>query len=130
MNSVKFPARKPDGSFCIEVGVRVNIDFQVDVRRIQDWISGIWMPNHTTWTRDWRTGTNFATIDEQRLNYNDEFRSPPVIVSGPGSELRLRLAGNRTAKFWKDWLVSRIVPDLRAEFPEIGEVLYIRDCAE
>ena len=36
----------------------------------------------------------------------------------------------KTAKLWKDWVVSRLVPDLKAAFLGVGELLYIRDCAE
>lgn len=42
----------------------------------------------------------------------------------------LLVAYKRTAKFWKDWIASRIVPDLKAEFSAIGELLHIRDCVE
>lgn len=73
---------------------------------------------------------NLATSKEQILKYTDEFLSPPEIVSGQSSELHLRLRGKRTAKFWKDWIASRIVPDLKAEFSAIGELLHIRDCVE
>lgn len=131
MRHAKFPARKADGSFCIEIGVRMAGDLSVDaVPRIQQWISGVWMPHHMTWTREWRTGSNFATSKEQILNYSDEFAAPPEVSLGPASELRLRLKGNKTAKFWRDWVASRIVPDLKEAFPGVEDLLYIRNCDE
>jgi len=98
--------------------------------RIDAWISDAWMPRNATWTREWKTGSNLATTRVEELKYDDEFTGPPEVAAGPTSELQLRLKGKKTAKFWKDWLVSRLVPDLKAAFPGVGELLYIRDCAE
>jgi hypothetical protein len=131
MSPAKFPARRADGSFCVEIGVQMSGDVKVDlVPRIHAWISDAWMPEHKTWTREWKTGSNLATNHVQLLQYDDEFLAPPEVAAGSNSELQLRLRGKKTAKFWKDWLVSRLVPDLKAAFPGVGELLYIRDCDE
>ncbi len=87
----------------------------------------MWMPGHGTWTREWKSGPKLERGTLQTLHYGDEFLEPPVIAVGPDSELQLRLRGQKTAKFWRDWLVSRLVPDLKEEFSNVGELLYIRD---
>jgi hypothetical protein len=131
MSHVGFPVRRPDGSFSVEVGIQMLGDLQAELAsRVQGWISNTWMPLHATWTREWQTGSNLGTSRVQVLQYSDEFMAPPQITVGPNFELQLRLRGTKAAKFWKDWLVSRLVPDLKAEFPGIGDLLYIRDCAE
>jgi hypothetical protein len=46
----KFPKRRADGSFCVEVVVSVNtIDEKALSQRVQDWCTNIWAPEHKTW---------------------------------------------------------------------------------
>jgi hypothetical protein len=131
MSSAKFPARSADGSFCVEIGVNLNSNVQQDlVPSIQAWINDAWMPRNTTWTREWMTGPNLSTSSAQELQYDNEFTGPPEVAAGPSAELQLRLRGKKTAKFWKDWVISRLVPDIKEAFPGIGELLYIRDCGK
>jgi hypothetical protein len=131
MSPAKFPARKPEGSFCVEVGLEIASNVREDlVPSVQAWIHEAWMPRYTTWSRDWKTGPDLATTRVQRFHYDDEFAAPPEVVAGLNSELRLRLRGKKTAKFWRDWLISRLIPDLKVAFPALGELLYVRNCAE
>jgi hypothetical protein len=88
------------------------------------------MPRNLTWKRDWRTGENRETIDQQVLNYESEFLGEPKIISAEASELQIRIAGKASAKFWKDWLISKFLPDLKAKFPEVNGQLYIRNCGQ
>lgn len=100
------------------------------VPSIRAWIGDAWMPRNRTWTREGKTGPNLETIRIQELHYDDEFVGLPEVAAGPTSELQVRLRGKKTAKFWRDWLVSRLMPDLKAAFPEVGELLYVRNCTE
>lgn len=52
---------------------------------------------------------------------------PLKIDVGERLELRLQLLGTKHSKFWKDWLVSKIAPDLKFKFGEVGDLLYIRN---
>jgi hypothetical protein len=131
MRRAKFPARKRDGSFCVEAGLKTLGDFTEDLAaRAQAWINDVWMPQYPRWRWEGRTGPNLKIERVQVLDYSDEFIALPEIVVGPNSELQLRLRGKETARFWRDWLVFRLKPDLEAAFPEIGKLLYIRDCVE
>ena len=131
MPNVNFPKRNNDGSFCIEVSLRLVSDSRGDLgSRIQRWIDNEWMVEHSTWKRVWRTGPNLETIDEEILNYTDEFIKAPQISACEASEIQFQLFGKKSAKFWKDWLVSRFLPDLKAEFPEIDEGISIENCRE
>jgi hypothetical protein len=59
--------------------------------------------------------------EEQVLRYEDEFVRPPEIVPSKGSEPLIRLAGRESSQAWRDWIVSRLLPDLKKQFPEVGE---------
>jgi hypothetical protein len=131
MSPAQFPARSADGTFCVVIGVEMSGSVQGDlVPRIRAWISDAWMPGNATWAREWRTGSDLATSRVEELHFNDEFTGPPEVSAGSTSELQLRLRGKKTSKFWKDWLVLRLVPELKVAFPGVGELLYIRDCTE
>jgi hypothetical protein len=129
MNKAKFPVRKTDGSFCVEIGLSAApgaiMEFSA---RVQTWILTDWMPYNSIWKREWRTGNNLQTVDEQVLNFEDEFIGAPEVIGFETSVLQLRVFGKASAKFWKDWLILKFLPDLRATFPEVGNQLYMRDC--
>jgi hypothetical protein len=129
MTRAHFPKKNADGSFCVEIRLSAANDHRIDLdSRIKRWIAVSWMQNRSTWKREWRTGPNQALVEEQILQYENEFIGPPEIVSYDGSELRFRLFGKPSAKYWKDWLVSRLIPDLKAQFPEIVDRFLIEDC--
>lgn len=128
MNEAKFPRRNDDGSFCIEIGLKVASYGVGDLRtRVQTWIAGDWMPRNRVWKREWKTGADLAITREQLLNYEAEFEDAPKVVSCDLSGLRIKIAGRASARFWRDWLISKFLPDLRSAFPEIDGQLYVRD---
>jgi hypothetical protein len=128
MTRSNFPKIYPDGSFCVEIRLAVTDTRQGSLgSTMQDWINESWIHDRSTWRRQWRTGPDQAVTEEQILHYQDEFRKPPEVALD-GSELRLRLLGKQSAKYWRDWLVSRLIPDLKAKFPELGDRLSIKDC--
>lgn len=128
-SKMNFPRRNDDGSFCVEISLTVAGECDEDLgSRIQHWIDGDWMKHRSTWKRVWKTGPNLTRTIEQVHYYDDEFMKPPKVVSCEGSELRFQLFGKRTAKFWKDWLISRLLPDLREQFREVGERVHLEDC--
>jgi hypothetical protein len=131
MNPTKFPSRKADGSFCVDVGLQLLEGTPGDICKLIDsWFSDTWMDANKTWTRTWSTGPNLEVKKDEVLAYSDEFLRTPMASLGNKSELRIRLFGTKSSRLWKDWLVSKIAPDLKAQFPYIGDLLYIRDCAE
>jgi hypothetical protein len=123
MSPATFPKRRSDGTFCVEVTVVIESDDPSSLgEAIQRWILNDWAPQHEIWTRSWSNGT------QERLHYGQEFSAPPHIVKCEGSEMRFRLQGKNSAKLWKDWLVSRLIPDIKQQFPEIGQFQSIHDC--
>lgn len=128
-NLGKFPRRRPDGSFCVEVTFAVRTTDEGLGERIQQWLTQVWVPSNTTWLRVWQTGPGLSIERPELLRYSDEFLSSPTVTSSMATEIRLQLRGkNRKRKLWKDWIVSRIMPDLRAHFSEISDFLSITDC--
>ena len=126
---VIFPRRRPDGSFCVEVTFVTTTKDESLAGKIQQWLTEAWVPSNTTWLRTWRTGPDLSIERPELLHYWDEFLSTPAVMS-MGTEFRLQLHGkDPQRKLWKDWLILRILPDLKVHFPELGDALRITDCA-
>ena len=119
--NVKFPKRQADGSFCIEVSIPVSTDNPEELqRRVQSW-STQWVEANQTWKRNWLS-------QDEELHYEAEFKREPQIIYSNSNELKIRLEGQPSAKWWKDWVVYRILKELKGAFPEIQDVGHVRDC--
>ena len=122
MSKVRFPKRNADGSFCVDVIVAVETNDPEDFRRrVQSWAQQ-WANENQTWTRNW------IPSGHEVLNYADEFQREPYPVSCTPTELTVRLNGQPWAKWWRDWLVLRILADLKSTFAEFRDVNRIGDC--
>jgi len=88
--------------------------------------SNEWMPKNKEWLRVWNRGHKSESTEA--LRYDDEFSDAPQLVRCDESQLRFRLFGKSSAKWWRDWMVLRIIPDLRARFPAVGEFVSIQNC--
>lgn len=97
-------------------------------RDIQDWWSNEWGPKNKEWVRVWNRGheREFTEV----LRYDEEFADAPQFVSCDESQFRFRLLGKSTAKWWKDWIALRVIPDVQARFPGVGKVVNARNCDE
>jgi hypothetical protein len=125
MSNVKFPARREDGTFQVEIVMSVTADGAGSLcADIQEWWNNEWFPKNQIWRRIW-TSAGSESIED--LTYCDEFSSPPRVLPGDSPQLHLVLEGKSSAKWWKDWMVMRVIPDLKSRFPQIGEVQAIRD---
>jgi hypothetical protein len=125
MDRVKFPKLNSDRTFCVEITMSVTTSDAGDLaQHVQRWWTENWMQDNQTWRRVWNKGDKSAR--EEVLRFDEEFSAPPRVSHHDGSEFRFRLEGRSSAKFWKDWWVHRITPDLKANFPEIGEFRNIR----
>jgi len=128
-DGVIFPKRRPDGSFCVEVTLAANTNDEDLGGRIRQWLTEVWMPSNTAWLRVWKTGPGLSVERPELLHYGDEFLSPPILISSVAAEVRFQLRGrDPKQKLWRDWLVLRILPDLKANFPEVGDTLSITNC--
>jgi hypothetical protein len=115
MTKAKFPARKKDGSFCVKICVGLTPGGSEDLAsQIEKWMREDWMPRNSTWKRLWRTGPSLSIANEETLRWEDEFLRPPEVSIIESSKFCFKLFGKRT-KFWRDWLVSRLLPDLRED---------------
>ena len=122
MSEVRFPKRREDGTFCVEVTLAVQTaEPEGLLHRVRAWASR-WIEVNRVWEWKWDTG------GAEELHYEREFGSGPEPVSCTTTELRMRLEGLPTAGRWKDWIVWRIVPELKAAFPEVQDVCGVKDC--
>jgi hypothetical protein len=103
VSPVEFLARKVNGSFCVDVGIQVVGGLQREAAvRIQAWINDVWMPRYET------------------PHYGDEFATMPAFAAGPGSELQLRLIGQKTAEIGLCGGPFRLVPVVRRSHAPSG----------
>jgi len=130
MSKVKFPKRRPDGSFCVEVVVPVaTTDPEKLLPRVSEWATR-WVNSNRLWVRQWKSGENLREVQPEELHYDAEFESGPRATYDSGF-LKLRFEGRSSAKWWKDWLVLRFLPDLKQSFPEISSAdVAFRNCDE
>jgi hypothetical protein len=120
---IRFPKRHADGSFCIEVSLPVSTnDPQGFLERVQDWFTQ-WVEANQIWIRKWE-----PTERIEELSYAQEFKREPQVISCNSTELKLRLDVQPSARWWKDWMVTRILADFKAAFAEIKGVGHIGDC--
>ena len=127
MRPVKFPKRRPDGSFCVELYLSIVTDdpsalaFQM-----------------TAWIEEWvRVNRNWECPMAKNVggafDFYDEFIRPPHCVIGSSGSLFLRVEGRPGAgEWWKDWILSRLMVDMLAVFKEIQRPALekVRDCPE
>lgn len=129
MTEIRFPKLLPDGTFCVEITLTVVTENEHELaQKIQEWWVQVWIPNNKTWVRVWETGPGLTGARTEKLRYDESFLTPPEVSRCGASELRFRLRGTGQSKLWKDWLVWRMMPDLKATFPEIRELQTIANC--
>ena len=122
MNKVLFPKRNADGSFCIDVIIAIETnDAPHLLRRVESWASR-WVLENQIWIRNW------VPDDQESLEYSSEFKREPYPVSCTPTELTIRLVGQPSAHWWKDWLVLRILSDLSLSFVEFRDVTRMQNC--
>jgi hypothetical protein len=127
MNVIKFPKRQPDGTFCIEIAIAMSSSKVGNLAEIiQDWWSNEWTPRNRQWIRIWNRDRKQEFIET--LRYDAEFMTGPEVVFCGESKLIFRLIGRGSSKYWRDWLVSRLIPDLKSQFPDVGQVISIQNC--
>jgi hypothetical protein len=123
----EFPKLRPDGSFCIEVRLRVSTDqLELLASRVTEWFDG-WVRQNRYWKMPTirKEGKGMAVFD-----YFDDFARPPSCAASPPDSVVLRLEGRPGGKWWRGWLASRIVKELRVAFKEIGKIEKAVNCPE
>ena len=119
---VKFPKRRNDGSFSVEVILSIQAnDPKEFLSRVQQWLEQ-WVQSN----RHWKTA--LAASAGGVLDFFDEFTGPPSCVLKGTNALSLRVQCRPNARtWWKDWLVLRILKDLQEKFIEVTGVDRIAD---
>ena len=118
----KFPKLLPDGSFCVEVHMSLigseDRDFEAKANK---WLLEDWMRGNEVWPN---------TLEPEGVSvFANYFVAAPIFVSRSENDVRLRLLGKPGAKpFWRDRLASKIIPEIKAEFKQLGGVLKIVNC--
>jgi hypothetical protein len=117
VSPAQFPIRRPDGSFCIEIVLRVEAETSASLGgQVVEWLDA-WVQSNQSW--HW-----FG----QDIRYDDEFAGNPFHVEYANGLLSFRLEGKPTARWWKDFLGLRLLKDLQQAFPSIRAVEKMQDC--
>jgi hypothetical protein len=119
---VKFPKRRADGSFCVQISLQTDAPDPAQLaNRINSWFCE-WAQANRYWH------TKFSNVSP---DFFDQFiEAPSCIVSGDGF-LYLRIEGKADAKkWWKDWMILRIMPAVREAFKEITGFEKISNCPD
>ena len=119
----KFPKRRSDGSFCVEVRLRVD-SRQPDVLadRLTAWLHQ-WLRTNRYWK--WSLAKSAGGV----LDFLDDFVGLPTVVVCAPAFVCLRFECRPKAKkWWKDWLVLRMLQDIHAAFAEVTAVEKIGNC--
>ncbi|HEY5758491.1 MAG TPA: hypothetical protein VIU34_21840 [Steroidobacter sp.] len=124
MSKVTFRAKRRNTAFLVEIEMSVAAEAVNSLcDDVQRWLNDEWVPRNQLWRR---VCSNAGREYIQNLLYFEEFNSAPRVLSG-GSQLRLVIEARNAGNSWRDWLVARLVPDVKSRFPQIGETLLIRN---
>ncbi len=125
-----FPKRNPDMTFQVILKMKFESDEDNNLikDKIQVWIDEVWMPKNLFWEGVVykADGSKCDKIDE----YHKDFSAPPTVLSCDNREIQILLKGQPTDYYWKDWVVYKIMPDLKKEFPEVGDFVSLKDYDE
>jgi hypothetical protein len=119
MDKGQFSSKRATGRALLEIGFPVVKEAEPNLAEaIQAWIQDTWMPKNKEWN-------NKSRLEPRLVLYRDTFYSEPKISESSGL-LILNLDTNLSSKEWRDWLVLKIIRDMRERFPIIGEPLHVR----
>jgi hypothetical protein len=117
---IKLPKKRPDGSFCVEITLRVNTN---DAKGLAARI--------TSWLKEWTQRNRYWNWFEENLDFFNDFAEPPTCAERTQESLVVRVEGRpKFTKWWKDWIVLRLLKDLQGQFDEITAVEAFVNCPE
>ena len=115
---IKLPKKKPDGSFCLEIALRVNTS---DPKGLAVRI--------TSWLEEWTQKNRYWNWFEQTLDFFNDFAGSPICAERTSEFVIVRVEGRpKFSKWWKDWIVLRLLKDLQSQFQEIIAVDAFVNC--
>jgi len=122
---IRFPRRRSDGSFCVEVLFRVTSSQLESIpSRITDWADE-WVRANRHWK------FKHPESRDSGLDFLRDFTGPPKCFAVHPGLISIRFEVQpESKKAWKDWLGFRFVKELRQAFPEITALEKVRNCAD
>jgi len=97
------------------------------VIELASWLRSDWMTRSQVWNWSGKTGPDLSVKADLTLRYTDEFLGSPEAFTTEGGSIGVRLTGKPSSKFWRDWIASKLLPDIKRKFPMITGVGGIRD---
>lgn len=128
MSLQKFPRTDARGHFQVKAGLRLEARLGEECSaRIKEWLDDRWVRENRVWHRKWKTGPNLSILNTEALEFEDSFLRSPDVIFEPPATLCILLHGRDRSSPWRDWLISKIIPDVRRAFPQVGDPLFIKD---
>lgn len=119
--SVRFPSRRIDGTFVVDVVVRVPHSVSADMG---EWLEH-WVASNLTWRWETDRAASGEAQESRCLQLSKAFDPLPRVHVIDEDIVHIRLFGTREAVFWRDW-VARLLQDAEADFGTV-EVLRVKD---
>lgn len=125
MTAQRFPKVDENGHFHVKVRLTLPPDCGPEyAEQIGSWLTDRWLPENHLWRRTWKSGSS-ESVEE--LHFDESFLcEPDVHFEAPGT-FAVVLHGRSRAAPWRDWLVSKLAPDLRRAFPQIADLQSIEN---
>lgn len=128
MTSQQFPKVDSEGRFVVRIGLQLFPPSGAkDAEKIGRWLIDQWLPANRTWRRKWANGQNALRNIEEELLFSDSFYSYPEVSYRERDTLCVVLHGKSRSALWRDWMISKIIPELKEEFPNIGDRLFVEN---
>jgi hypothetical protein len=116
---INLPKKRPDGSFCIAIMLRVNTN---DAKGLAARI--------TSWLKEWTQRNRYWHWFED-LDFFNDFAEAPTCAERTEESLIVRVEGSpKFTKWWRDWIVLRLLKELQGQFAEITAVEAVVNCPE
>jgi hypothetical protein len=74
------------------------------------------------WGKTWVNENRHWTFTKKRLDYFDAFEGPPHDVKCDGLQLSFQVETKHGQKWWKDWLILRLLKEAQVAFLEVRAV--------
>ncbi len=114
----KFPRRRPDGSFSLNL--RFASNGHADSQEVIDqWLSK-WASSNDKWIRKWQSGHPLSVVETEVLEFSAAYVRAPRLAERSERSITIRLDSTPEAVYWKDWY-AKLVLDFIVAFPQFSQ---------
>ena len=109
---MRFPSRRDDGTFSVDVVLRTNSNEQ----SVSEWLSR-WVAANQEWERTWY-GPQSKVVEREILLLSSAFSCVPYVRWHRDGVFAVRFEATKEAVYWKDWM-AKLFQDARDELDSV-----------